>query len=185
MASKFLTLFESVFKRTQQGGLLVGDYVKFVDGFKTKDSYKSLSDDMKNAIKDLIDCDLPIRVVLTKPHYPSTQPGNAQQTGTSFAADIAADYSGGRYGDPVTVHADLITPINDYPNLNPLGDKLRRKDKVVIKPEEVEEDEQNLSRRTDKGDGKLSTTELKLATKNTTLPSGKLYTVNYMKGIKK
>ena len=36
------------------------------------------------------------------------------------------------------------------------------KSKVTIKPEEVDENEENLSNKTDRGDGKLSQTDLTL-----------------------
>lgn len=186
MASKFLTLFESQYQRYQQGGILVSDFVEFIKNYKSQDCYKNLAPELQKGIDELHNSGDNLRVVIVKPRYPSAQPGNAQQTGTEYYADVTADQTGGRNGIVVSVPTSLLQVATTYPNPNPIPDKYRRKDKITIKPEEVEEDEQSLSRRTDAGDGKLRQSQLTNPTKNTTLPSKSApTTANYMKGLKK
>ena len=50
MARKFLKLIENTIERYSNGGILTGDMVKLVSNYKSKDGYKSLSDDMKDYI---------------------------------------------------------------------------------------------------------------------------------------
>lgn len=182
MSGKFLSLYESVFQKYQHGGLLVGDYVKFVDGFKSNKAYEVLSSTAKELIADMIKTGLNIRVVLTKSSKPTSSPGNTQDIGQKFSADIALDYGGGRLAGYITVPAVLLDVINDYPNLNKLADSQHRKDKVNIKPKDVEVDKSNLSRQTDQGNGKLKASETELPTKDTVLPNQNKvsYTKSYM-----
>jgi hypothetical protein len=186
MSRKFLTLFESHYKKYQQGGFLNGDFVEFTKNFKSLDCYKHLNPQIKQAIDDVIASKLDLRVTLVKPLYPSAQPGNAQQTGADFYVDIAPHYGGGRYGSTVvSVPSSLLVVKTTYPDQNPLSPEFTRKDKITIKPEEVDNDDSNVSRRTDKGNGKLSPTDLSLATKNTKLANAKEpSTARYLKGLK-
>ncbi len=55
-----------------------------------------------------------------------------------------------------------IEPVDFGDNLAPIPEVQKRHDKVNIKPEEVEENEENLSNKTDRGDGKLTQTDLTL-----------------------
>ena len=184
MSKKFLTVFESHFQKYRQGGILNGDFVGFVKNFKSLDCYKNLNSELQKAIGEILGSKLDLRAILVKPMYPSAQPGNAQQTGGDFWVDIAPHYGGGRYGTPVTVPSSLLVVKTTYPSQNPLPDELVRKSKITIKPEEIEEDEQALSRKTDGGNKKLKRTDLDLPTKNTKLANTKSpYTVNYMKGL--
>jgi hypothetical protein len=48
---------------------------------------------------------------------------------------------------------------------------MRRKDNVNIKPEEAEEDKDNIQNKTDRGNGELSNTERSLPKDNTQIPS--------------
>lgn len=169
MSKKFLSLYESHFKKLQQGGILAGDFVVFRKDYKSLDCYKDLNPEIKKGIQDIIDSKLDLRVVLVKPMYPSRQPGNAQQTGVDFYADISPHYGGGRYGNTVvTVPSALLQVSTTYPNQNPLPDEFVRKNNITIKPEEV------------KRDGK----DANLPKANTKLANAKEpYTANYMKGL--
>ena len=52
MSHKFLNLIESTIQKMTNGGILVGDRVSLVSGYKSKDSFKGLSDDVKKYIED-------------------------------------------------------------------------------------------------------------------------------------
>ncbi|NBP04264.1 MAG: hypothetical protein EBU90_30075 [Proteobacteria bacterium] len=188
MNNKFLNLYESVSQRYQKGGVLVGDYVKFIDGFKSHDDYKELPENVKEMIEDMLKSGLNIRVVNTKPFTPTLSPGNVQDIGQKFSADIAVDHGGGRLVGYLSVPTSLIIPDNAYPNLNPLANSQRRKDKVQIKPKEVEQSEEHPSNLSDPGTGKLRKSDISKANKNTTLKGAKgedpavkgSYTKNYL-----
>lgn len=189
MNNKFLSLYESVFQKYQHGGVLVGDYVKFVDGYKSHEEYKELSSSAKELIDMILNSGLNLRVVNTKPYTPTFSPGNTQDIGQKYSADIALDHGGGRLTNYLTVPAILLQVDNDYPNLNKLAPSQHRKNKVQIKPTEVETDEEFKANLTDPGTGKLRVSTVSNPKTNTVLPSKSVnktpavkepYTKNYM-----
>lgn len=167
---RFLPLLESYMRRYERGGFLVGDIFKFNDNFKTNDDYKQLGQNVKDLIDQMIDSGLHVRVVGIKDTSPQRYPGG---DGGSLlpVLDIALDTGGGRFSHYVSIPCQLGEPVSHSPNLPPIPDEYRRKDKVNIKPEELEQDEENLSNKTDKGNSELSQTERKLPTDNTQIPS--------------
>jgi hypothetical protein len=167
---RFLPLLESYMRRYERGGFLVGDIFKFNDNFNTNDDYKQLGQNVKDLIDQMIESGLHIRVVGIKDTSPQRYPGG---DGGSLlpVLDLALDTGGGRFSHYVSVPCQLGEPIAHTPNLPPIPDALRRKDKVNIKPEELEQDEENLTNKTDKGDGELSQTERTLPVDNTQIPS--------------
>jgi len=170
--SKFEKLYESAMQRYQRGGFLVGDRVQFTSDFKTKEGYKALGDNVKEMIDKMIDSGLNIRITDIKNAEPSYFPANPQYTsGDKVVLDIALDSGGGRYTHLLTIPNELVERLDDEQNLPPVPDEQKRKDKVTIKPEEMEEDEQHITRNTDRGDGKLSKTELNTPKTDTSIPS--------------
>jgi hypothetical protein len=172
MEKKFEQLFESVYQRYQRnGGFLVGDYVKFGDGFKSKESYKDLNDDVKQYIDDMIKSGLGMRIVNVKSYKPNANPANPQSSGFDFVVDIALDQGGGRYSDYLSICPSLLVKDDVYPNLNPLSPEREIKHKVNIKPEDLESDEEAYVNNSDvKGNGKLGFGDRKLRNKNVVLP---------------
>ena len=161
-SNKFTTLLESYMKRYERGGFLVGDVFKFNDNFKSDDAYKDLADNVKGNIDSMIDSGLHIRVINIKDTSPARYPASDQTSSLDVVLDIALDTGGGRYTDQCSIPCCLGSCEQYAPNLPPIPDAQRGKDKVTIKPEEVEENEENLSNKTDRGDGKLSQTDLTL-----------------------
>jgi len=183
----FIQLTESYMRRHQRGGFLVGDVIVFDKGYKSKSGFKELSQNTRDELQSMIDSGLNIRVINIKDANPGPRyPGNSDTTSGEVVLDVAVDEGGGRYGSPITIPVDIGTPNEDlYPNLPPIPDAWRRKDKVNIKPQELEEDQESLTNKTDRGDGKLKQTEIKNPVKNTKIPSKAANsTANYMKGIK-
>lgn len=182
---KFVPLFEEYMSRYERGGFLVGDVFKFNDNFKSEEAYKELGNNVKDVIDQMIDSGLHIRVTNIKNEDPTRFPGSNQNSQLEPFLEIGLDTGGGRYTHKVSIPCCCGQPVKYAPNLLPIPDAMRRKDNVNIKPKEVEEDEENLSNKTDKGNGELSQTELKLPTDNTTLPnSSQSHTVNYLQGLK-
>ena len=50
MEKKFIKVCESAISRYTRGGVLVGDYVEFVKGYKSHPEFKELHDNIKDAI---------------------------------------------------------------------------------------------------------------------------------------
>ena len=167
---RFLPLLENYMRRYERGGFLVGDVFKFNDDFKSNDGYKQLGQNVKDQIEDLINSGLHVRVVGIKDTNP--QRYTANDNGSLLPVlDVAVDTGGGRFSHYVSIPCELGQPVQYAPNLPPIPDAYRRKDRVNIKPAELEQDEENLSNKTDRGNGELTQTQLELPDKNTTLPS--------------
>ena len=161
-SNKFTTLLESYMRRNQRGGFLVGDVFKFNDKFKNEDGYKDLADVVKTSIDSMIDSGLHIRVINIKDTSPARYPASDQTSSLDVVLDIALDTGGGRYTDQCSIPGGLGSCEQYAPNLLPIPDEQRRKSKVNIKPEEVDESEENPANYTDRGDGKLTLTGLSL-----------------------
>ena len=190
---KFIPLLESYMKRFERGGFLVGDIFEFDDNFKSHDEYKELGQNVKDMLDEMIESGLHIRVVGIKDVSPQRYPANSDGGSLAPVLNIALDNTGGRITHRCSIPCCLGQPgESPYPNQDPIPDGLYRKDKVNIKPEELAEDEENLSNKTDKGDGELSQTERKLPTQNTEIPSAAVtpsmevntYTKDYLSGLK-
>lgn len=191
MTKKYLTLVEAYLSRFQRGGFLVGDVFKFNDNFKTTEQYKKLGQNVKDMIDQMIETGLNVRVVGIKDTTSPRFPGNPQTSSNDVELSLALDNGGGRYTHYINISPELGQPLDIYPNLPPIPDAVRRKDKVNIKPEELKKTD-NPSNKTDRGNTKLSDTEMSLPTKNTTIPSVQAtpsmdvtsYTHEYIKDLK-
>lgn len=202
MALKFLTLVENNITRYTNGGLLFGDKVELVKGYKSHDHWKSLDDATKTHIQMLFDTGLNVRVINIKTKYPTGAPNNDDNRGTCFTVEITTETAPGRFDqeNKATVSRDLLTVINpDGANLQPIPDTLRKKEKFDFKPRPPEESEETPNTPYGKtefaqvGD-KLQRINHKSPMKNTVIPSSPAkghedpgvenYTHQYMKGLK-
>ena len=189
MGRKYLTLVETYLSRYERGGFLIGDVFKFNDDFKSSEKYKSLGTNTQELIDQMIESGLHIRVVGIKDTIAARYPGNPQTSSADVELSLALDSGGGRYTHYVTLAPDLGFPVSFYPNLLPVPDAVVRKNNTNIKPKEVEAQD-NLANKSDKGDGKLSDTNLSLPKQNITIPSTSAtpspavdsYTHNYLPG---
>ena len=196
---KFVNLHESYMRRYERGGFLVGDVFKFNDNFKSTECYKALGAKTKTMIDQMIDSGLHIRVINIKDSEPARYPANSQTSSLDVVLDLALDTGGGRYSNFVSVPGELGETVLFAPNLLPIPDAMRRKDKVVIKPEEAEEDPNNIQNQTARGTTgtadhvgtPLSPTERSLPKQNTVIPSdpatpspeARTYTQQYLRVI--
>ena len=170
MGKKYLTLVETYLSRFERGGFLVGDVFKFNDNFKSSEAYKKLGYNSQELIDQMIETGLHVRVVGIKDTTSPRYPGNPQTSSADVSLTLAVDNGGGRYTHYVNISPELGTPVSFYPNLPSIPDAAVRPNNVNIKPEEIEKQD-NIANKTDKGDGKLSDTNISLATANTTLKS--------------
>lgn len=145
MSNKFLPLVENSISRYSNGGLLVGDVVKFVKNFKSKESYKALSDNMKNYIEEFIKTDKNLRIVDIKTMFPSSKPGDNANRGNAFSVEIAIELAPGSFDlqNKFTVPGDIVEPANTYSNLPDVPDSIRKKEKLNHKPVPPEEAEES------------------------------------------
>lgn len=178
MSTKFLVKVEENIQRYTNGGLLVGDTVMFVTNFKSKDSYKALSDNLKSYIQEFIKTDKNLRVVDVKPMFPSHATGNDQNRGNGFSVEIAIELAPGSFDlqNKFTVPSDILVPANDYINLPKVPDSIRKKEKINHKPVAPEEDEEVLNNpylqtMMSQDGNSVRRTETKLLNKNVKIPS--------------
>jgi hypothetical protein len=177
---KFLTLVENAIVRNTNGGLLVGDNIRFVNGYKTKEDYKSLPDNVKKHIDILAKSDLNLFITNIKTSYPSSYTASELNRSDCFKIEIAQELAPGLLDrqNKVTVCCSLIEPINNYPNLPKIPDSVKRVEKINMKPVPVtaEENEEtvnsphNQTSKAQQGE-KLKETERYLPTKNTVIPN--------------
>lgn len=167
MGAMFDAIFESVISRYQAGGYLPGDLVKFRAGYKSTDTYKNMSTEMKKEVDQLANSGLNIRVTKTGDMLSGASAGNNFKTTMTMVVTIAGDHGGGRYYGQVSVTPDMIDISEDQTNKVP--DQFKRKDPVIIKPQPYKADPKNITRVTDKGNKKNTPTDIKLAGESTKL----------------
>lgn len=169
--SKFMDLVESAITRYTNGGILVGDVVKFVSKFSSRPSYQGLSDEMKKVISDhaLTATTKNLRVINVKPQFPSSAPGNENNRGNVFSVELAFEVAPGMVDlqNKFTVPGDLVANQDFYPNLPDINDDIRKQEKIDQKPVPVEDNEET----TDIYVQTMMVGDRKLPTKNVKIPS--------------
>ena len=174
MSHKFLNLIESTIQKMTNGGILVGDRVSLISGYKSKDSFKSLSDEVKKYIEDMFTGnDLNKKVINIKTDNGSRAPGNEDNRAGSFFVDVAVELTNGLYDNQgaVTVPSDILkVEEEDISFGSPVPDSVKYDNKVQIKPIKPEENEEQQQTMTQQGDT-LKKSNLSNARKNTKIPS--------------
>jgi hypothetical protein len=162
MGKKFDAIYESVISRSEIGGYLSGDYVVFRKGYKNTECYKSMPTTLQREIDDLATCGLNIKVVQVGDKLSGASAGNQFKTSSQIVLTIAADHGGGRTYGRVTVSPDMVDKA-EFDGYAPIPDQFRKKDVVIIKPKPLKRDPNIITNVTDKGNGKNTPTNLKLA----------------------
>jgi hypothetical protein len=121
--------------------------------------------------------------------------GNPDNVGPDYNVEVSEDTGGGRLGKGVVVPSFILNKIDTTPNLEPVPDKNKRKDRIDIKPVSVKDEAEEVpfyspsnTRRSDIGDGKLSTGDRSLKNVNVKIPAVPAtnckdpasYTANYL-----
>jgi hypothetical protein len=164
MGKKFDKIYESVVQRGEAGNFLPGDIVTFRSNYKSCECYKNMPTIVQKAVDELATCGLNIRVIQVGDNLSGHSAGNQFKSSLTNVLTIAADHGGGRtYGRIVVIPAMLDLVELDNHNLAPIPDQFRRKDKVTIKPQRYNRDQNFITNVTDKGNGKNTPTNLKLA----------------------
>lgn len=138
--SNFDLLMERELERFQQGGIIVGDRVRFRKDVMNLDYIKKRAASYQEIIAACMQdtFDLNLRVGAVKSIYPTTtqnyQAGSEAPDGVFL--DIYIEYAPGFYRNPMTVPIEAVEVIDDGNNRGPVPDSLRRKNKIHG-PEEV------------------------------------------------
>lgn len=159
MGKKFDAIYESVISRSEIGGYLPGDYVKFRNGYKKCETYQHMPSILQKEVDELATCGLNIKVVQVGDKQSGFSAGNQFKPAGCVVLTIAADHGGGRTYGRVTVTTDMV----DITDGVLVPDKFKKKDVVIIKPKKLEVDPNLITNVTDKGNGKNTPTNLKLA----------------------
>ena len=152
--SNFDVLFEKELERFQQGGIIVGDRIRFKQDALKLDYIAKRAKSYQDIVKSCMDpsFDLNLRVGAVKSIYPSSaynfQAGHSAPDGVFL--DIYIEYAPGLYRNPITVPIEAVDVMDDGNERGPIPDSLRRKNNIHG-PEEVD-------------------TSYDLASKNTNLP---------------
>jgi hypothetical protein len=165
MGLKFNAIYESVVNRANVGGYLPGDIVKFRPDYKSCDCYKAMHSSMKVGLDALANGGLNIKVIQVGDKLSGASAGNQHKTADNVVITIAGDQGGGRYYNSFTVKPEMLDMV-DSNNPNPtVPDEFYRDDEKYLsgKAEEYMPDPKNITRVTDKGNGKNTPTNLKLA----------------------
>lgn len=171
MGKKFDAIFEAVVSRYNVGGYLPGDIVKFRPNYKSTLTYKSMHSQMQKELDELVNSGLNIKVVQVGSKTYNHSSANDHKTADNVVITIAGDHGGGRHFGSITVSPDMID-VEDASNPTPnIPDQFYRDDEKYLngKSEEWKADQQNITRVTDKGNGKNTQTNLKLAGESTRL----------------
>ena len=169
MGKKFDAIYEAVVSRNNVGGYLNGDIVKFRPSYKSTACYKSMHTPMQTELDELVKSGLNIKVVQVGDKLANVSMANQHKTADQAVITVAGDQGGGRYYNSITVSADMIDMVDAGDPSPNIPDQYYRKDATNFKPVEWKADQQNITRVTDKGNGKNTPTDLKLAGESTRL----------------
>jgi hypothetical protein len=119
-------------------------------------------------LDELVKSGLNIRVTQVGNNLGGHSAQNQNKTSLSAVITVAGDQGGGRHYGMISVSPDMIDLVeDDYPNTGKVPDQFKRKEKITIKPEPYKADDKHITRVTDKGNGKNTPTQLKLAGEST------------------
>ena len=157
MGKKFDAVFESVVSRNESSGYILGDLVKFRPNYKSSTCYKGFPSTLQKEVDELAKCELNIKIVDIKNNISGAHDSR-------MLLVIAADHGGNRTYGRVAVTPDMIDMAQEgLFGTGPVPDKFKKKDVVIIKPVLVKRDPNFITNVTDKGNGKNTPTNLKLA----------------------
>lgn len=143
MNKRFIKLYESWMSRYNHSGFLVGDIVKFKEDALKHEFFKTVASSIADRIKEIINNGCSLRVKNIINNYPSVMgAANTDDAGPDFTVEVCEELAPGMFAaSGVQVHPGVLEIIDVYPNLTPVPDKFKRKEKINIKPKEVKDEE--------------------------------------------
>ena len=158
--SQFDVLYEKELERFQQGGIIVGDRIRFKKDALRLDYIATRAQSYKDIVAACMQptFDLTLRVGAVKSIYPTSatnfQAGHNAPDGVFL--DIYIEYAPGLYRNPMTVPFEAVEVMDDGINRGPVPDSLRRKNNIHG-PEEIKAEPDDV-----KADINLTITNIKL-----------------------
>lgn len=136
---KFQKIFEGNFQRFQGGGFLTGDVVKFRSDWNSNPWVQGLGENTMTQLNSFAEGKYNIRVSAVKTLRPQVQGSTQQDVGASnqYFCDIALEKAPGQFLDFIEVPSELLEYVEVGINLPPVSDENKRDDEVIMKPEEV------------------------------------------------
>jgi len=201
MNDKFNTTYQNVLKtyqvnesthaskipdnREQTGGLLPGDRIKFTDNILSSEWYKNQNPQTQHIVQELHDGDLNIFV--------DKLTSNLGEDGRGFEVVVSRELAPG-FMDPAKVSipsqlCEFLATGGDRAT-SPVPDSWRGPERVTLKPEpvapyptmdeEVDDQREQQTKKSDDGSGKLIDGDREFTDKNVPGQKGGTYTQNYM-----
>jgi hypothetical protein len=180
MNKRFIKLYEAISTRYNRGGFLTSDIVKFVDNVLTDPFFKKTDEDYKNKVKEYIESGDTLRVKNVKSTYPAVMgAGNSDYNGYSFSIEVTREIAPGKFSnDSIVVPQHLLVRVEDTINLPKVPEKFRDKDKTIIKPKPVSDENEETpffspvrTHTSDRGNKKDTPSDTKLLNTNVKIPS--------------
>jgi hypothetical protein len=127
--------------------------------------------EMQRELDELASSGLNIKVVQVGSKAYNQSSANDHKTADNVVITIAGDHGGGRHFGSITVSPEMIDIMGAGDPTPPVASQFYRDDEKYLngKAEEWKADQQNITRVTDKGNGKNTPTDLKLAGEGTRL----------------
>ncbi len=132
--SKFDVLYEDIYFRSQSGGLITGDVVRFRKNALNDPRIKDMMEDYKKFIQEMMNSDRILKVSAVKQARPATQYGVGNSI-FGYSVDVVEEYAPGLFKNPLTVPIEILERVDTGNDRQPVPDSLKRKDEVNIKPE--------------------------------------------------
>ena len=144
--NNFDVLLEQELERFQQGGIIVGDRVRFRKNCLKHEFFKKRAQSFHDLVNSCMDAkfDLNLRVGAVKSIYPTTTQNyrGGSESPDFIYLDIYIEYAPGLYRNPMTVPIDVIEVIDDGMNRGPVPNSLRRKNRIH-KPEPIKAEQED------------------------------------------
>lgn len=165
-SGKYEMLVEVALNRFQQGGFLIGDYVKIKKNALNNDYIKGMSDQYKDRIKQFKDSDVNLRICAVKSKYPDTSFGvvGSPDAPIGTFVDVVQEISHSNWVNPTTIPMDAVELV-ETEFYAPVPDSVKRPS-----PEPTEFDKDGTAKGDIGADDYMRMSkELNLTTKNTKL----------------
>lgn len=109
-SGKYEMIAEVALNRYQQGGFLIGDYVKIKKNALNNEKIKGMSDQYKERIKQFKDSDVNLRICAVKTTYPNTSFGvvGSPDAPTGEYVDVVQEISHSNWVNPTTIPMDAV-----------------------------------------------------------------------------
>ena len=135
--SKFNSLFQEAYSRFTNGnGFLVGDVVKMKSGYESVEGYKSLGENVKERVKDMLKSGNNIRI--GRLHNTTASRYNADGSNSSPAqyADCYEEYAPGMVTNLITLPIECLEEVDTGANLPPIPEGQKDEEERVSEPKE-------------------------------------------------